>query len=643
MYAQYAQASAEARRRHPHAAGSFVTFSSTVTRSWSATSRWTVPASRVHAPAVSPANAGDTAHVANPSASANDAGRYTRASNRGAPAGRTSSYQIAAFSAAAAPYTSATAGTASRIPAAARSTGSDSSDRHSPPKSSWACDTTTSSVARRYARSAARISSHTRVTTSRRHRHIRRNRRQRRLGHPTPRNELTHLDSPLRAALVSQKLHDLGLVIAQSLQDQRRLGQPRHRGHLLHHRIRGGHHRRRRGVLPVRFQPPQLIWRLGQAVAQHDDVLPCPDQTRTKRRGCVGGLDNQVFLRRINRLGGVRVVLHDAQRPQRKRHLTSEPRGNHPQMVVVRLERYLLELVDLRQLTVLIASDSPQPPDDRQPLRDRGPVPIGEHILIRTEERTLRGGKELRRHLCPQHGTHSFISDRHDRPRDPRTPERAVKVRSVNQRLHEHPPDRVPPPRSRPTTPSRPHDVPHPIRQVHHHLGRHTLRVHIRHRQRSPQRTSRSIPQTSPVHPRPCLHQNLRLPRLSVTVRHREERNRVNQRRCDRLRQLHAHLVIREHRRQPVRVLLVTRQYKPVKHDPVRQRINSLRRPPHNSLDRLQLRRNSDPKIPQPVLPVVIRHPQLVTPHLVSPLVQKRPQQVQVGAIHRSHIHVSRN
>src|SRR5690606_11815687 len=203
------------------------------------------------------------------------------------------------------------------------------------------------------------------------------------------------------------------------------------------------------------------------------------------------------------------------------------------------------ELPHSRDLTLLVATHGEHAPQHRHPTR----AVLTERILLEAERVPLRRRVELRGHLRAQHRAHSLIRDRHDRPRDPRPAKRTVKVRAVHQRLHQHTTHRVPPPHGRPTPTKRAHDVPHPVRQVHHHRSRHTSLRHRSHRQSRPPRTRRTVPNARPVHARTSLNQHLRLPSLGVPVRHRHERHSMNQRRRDRLRQLHLHLVLTERRR----------------------------------------------------------------------------------------------
>src|SRR5690606_9945790 len=117
------------------------------------------------------------------------------------------------------------------------------------------------------------------------------------------------------------------------------LREPRNGRCELRERVRLSSRRRKSRVGVLRRHVPQLLRHLRQAITEHHSHARRIRRTTTPRTIRVPREDDQVFLRRVDRLSRRRVVLHDPQRVQRQALIASERRRPHPQQINMRLRR----------------------------------------------------------------------------------------------------------------------------------------------------------------------------------------------------------------------------------------------------------------------------------------------------------------
>src|SRR5690606_24573776 len=146
----------------------------------------------------------------------------------------------------------------------------------------------------------------------------------------------------------------------------------------LRARVRERLRARQRRVAPLHRQVHHLRRRRRQTVPHHHDVLEHAPQ--------LGPVDHLLHHRDVEvvltcddlRVRGLRVVRHDAQRRQRDARVPRELRRERPVDRDVRLRRLRRDLLELRQLPVVVPGDQVQTTHHPVPHRDRVVVLVAE-------------------------------------------------------------------------------------------------------------------------------------------------------------------------------------------------------------------------------------------------------------------------
>ena len=159
----------------------------------------------------------------------------------------------------------------------------------------------------------------------------------------------------------------------------------------------------------------------------------------------------------------------------------------------MRRHRRLLELSQCRAVPILVLRQRNQPVHrETELLRLRNTT--GECLLVEAKNRELRGRVELRVALHADIRAHSHISERHDRVRQPRPPQRAAQLGVMSHRDREHAADPIRLPAGRPAAPPRIGACEDRMREVDDELGR-LLLIHGTDRDRGRHAPIPPIPQ----------------------------------------------------------------------------------------------------------------------------------------------------
>ena len=176
------------------------------------------------------------------------------------------------------------------------------------------------------------------------------------------------------------------------------------------------------------------------------------------------------MLRSTNSLRTRRVIVDDPQRRRRDARLATERHRDSAQHVRMRCHSRLLQLLDRRSVTVLIASQRDQPVHRQLELATIRIVTV-KRLRIDALDRDLRRRIELRVALHAHIRTHSHVRQRHHRLRDPRPSERCTQLRVIPDRHHQRATQPVSDPNRRPN-PVKLRTRQHGMRQIHVELGR---------------------------------------------------------------------------------------------------------------------------------------------------------------------------